>query len=256
MKDGKGSRNYSKTTLKVLFAFSGNQCAHPDCSEPIVASQTKYSDAKVIGHIAHIYAHSDGGPRSKPDLTEAERISPSNLLLLCPTHHGHVDGQHETYPATLLLDWKAKHERKYQNSLRVSITDLGYAELEVAARALMASDSVEPDGNTHTLPPKQKIEKNNLGVGTESLLKMGAAKSEEVQATLQKSAQLDAGFPDRLREGFVNRYNKLVSEGLKGDDLFLEMWTWAGGAGGDKIREAAGLCILTHLFIICDVFEK
>ena len=249
-------RSYSKTTLKVLFAFSGNQCAHPDCSQLIVANQTAYSDAKVIGQIAHIYAHSDGGPRSKQDLTDDERNSPGNLLLLCPTHHVHVDGQHETYPAEMLQDWKAKHERKYQTKLTSSISDLGYAELEVAARALMSNASVSAGGNTLTLPPKQKIEKNKLGPSTETLLTMGAAKSEEVGETLQKSAQLDPGFPERLREGFVDRYNKLIAQGAKGDDLFVEMWTWAGGTGKDKVREAAGLCILTHLFIICDVFEK
>ena len=73
---------------------------------------------------------------------------------------------------------------------------------------------------------------------------------------LLDAAQLDAGFPERLRNGFVIRYDALRAEVLEGDDLFLAMYEWSGGGGADKAREVAGLCILTHLFVICDVFEK
>jgi len=259
MADGKSlktSRNYSKATLKMLFAFSGNQCARPECSEPIVASATEFSDAKVIGQIAHIYAHSDGGPRSKPNLTEAERCAFKNLLLLCPTHHVTADSQYETYPADMLLDWKTRHERKYQAKLSSRVADVGFAELEIAARALMSASPIDGGGSLKMLPPKEKIEKNALGPSSEGLLKMGAAKSEEVEEVMRKAAQLDPGFPDRLRVGFLNRYSALFAEGYRGDDLFIEMYNWAAGSASDKIREASGLCILSHLFIICDIFEK
>lgn len=250
------SRNYSKTTLKMLFAFSGNQCARPDCEEPIVASATKFSPAAVIGQIAHIYAHSDGGPRSKPNLTEAERCAFENVLLLCPTHHVGVDTQFATFPEDLLLGWKATHERKFHGKLSRSIAEIGYAELEVAARALMSAAAIEPDGSLAMIAPKEKIQNNGLGPTSEGLLKMGAAKSQEVEEVLRKSSQLDPSFPDRLREGFTNQYSKLYAEGIRGDALFLEMYDWAAGDGKNKVREAAGLCVLTHLFIICDVFEK
>ena len=259
MADGdkpKTSRNYSNATLKMLFAFSGNQCAHPECNTAIVASATEFSDPKVIGQIAHIYAHSDGGPRSKQNLTESERCAFSNLLLLCPTHHVTADSQYETYPADMLLDWKTRHERKYQAKLSSSVADVGFAELEITARALMSPSTIDGGGSLKMIPPKEKIEKNALGPSSEGLLKMGAAKSEEVEEVMLKASQLDAGFPDRLRVGFVTRYAALFAEGHRGDELFLEMYNWAAGSGSDKVREASGLCILSHLFIICDVFEK
>jgi hypothetical protein len=85
---------------------------------------------------------------------------------------------------------------------------------------------------------------------------LGAAKANEVERVLLNAEQLDTGFPDRLRAGFVAKYENLRNEGLFGDDLFLAMYEWAGGGGIDKGREVSGLCILTHLFVICDVFEK
>jgi len=250
------TRKYTGTTLKMLFAFSGNQCAEPACVQPIVQSSDKYSKPAVIGHIAHIYAHSNGGPRSKPNMTQKERDSFENLLLLCPTHHAIVDKQETSYPAALLIDWKNKHEDKYAGKISSSLADVGMAELEIAARALMSSTPSTAQRSMQTIPPADKIVKNQLGVMSETLIRMGGAKADEVEEVIVKSSQLDAGFPERLRNGFVQQYEKHHKNGLRGDQLFQELYSWAGGSSGEVFRAAAGLCILSHLFIICDVFEK
>ena len=210
----------------------------------------------MLGQIAHIYAASDKGPRGKPGLTDAEKNHPDNLLLFCPTHHVVVDGQHQTYPATLLFQWKEAHERKFKEGLGATIKDVGFKELETTADALMNFGPAMPSGNLQQISPEKKIEKNKLGAISTMLLQMGAAKSFEVEQLLIKSAQLNTQFQDKLREGFVVKYNAFYESGLRADDLFLAMYDWAAGSGKKKEREAAGLCILSHLFIICDVFEK
>lgn len=248
-------RSYPPRTLKILFAFCGNRCAYPECTEPIIANATPYSEDLVVGHIAHIYAHSDKGPRGRPGMKEGQRNQTDNLMLFCPTHHAIVDGQHETYPAALLQTWKERHERRYRDGISTKLTDIGYAELEVAARALITAALI-PSGDYRIISPSDKIGKNELGAASAMLLTLGAAKSREVERMLLNAAQLDEGFPDRLRSGFVAKYQALTAEGLAGDDLFLGIYEWAGGALSDKAREVAGLCILAHLFVICDVFEK
>ena len=110
-------RYYSPKTLKVLFALSGNQCAHPECPNTLVESATEQSDAIITAHICHIYAVSVDGPRGKSGLTEKELNSPENLILLCRNHHAVIDGQHETYPAELLKKWKQRHEDKMRKVL-------------------------------------------------------------------------------------------------------------------------------------------
>lgn len=210
----------------------------------------------VIGQIAHIYAAIDGGPRGKPGLTEKERNLPDNLILLCPTHHVVVDQQHPTYPASLLIEWRSTHERKFQEVLGAQISDIGFNELELAARSLMSPQSDASIGSLKTIPPDEKIKKNGLGGRSKMLLTMGAANSAEVEQVLLKASQLDRDFADKLREGFVEKYRVFFEEGLRGDDLFMAIYAWAGGASRDKMREAGGLCILAHLFLICDVFEK
>jgi len=249
------ARSYSDKTLKLLFALCGNQCAHPDCAQPIIKAATLSSPDIVVGHISHIYAHSGKGPRGNPGMNEKQLRQADNLMLFCPTHHAIVDGQHETYPAVLLKQWKQQHERQYRENLSAKITDIGFAELEVAAKALLAPAAVG-NGDFNAIPPAAKIAKNKLGATSTMLLTLGAAKSREVERVLQSASQLDSQFPDRLRSGFVMKYQELRAEGFEGDDLFLAMYEWAGGGGDDKGREAAGLSILTHLFVICDVFEK
>ena len=254
--DRKSVRSYSDRTLKILFAMSMNQCAHPHCSQAVIQSKTSKSEAAVVGQIAHIYALSDDGPRGKSGLSDAERNQVENLILLCPTHHVVVDAQHESYPAAALLKWKSQHEMKFRDRVGGNLGDLGFLELETAARRLMADGPTTSTNSFQIVPPGQKIEKNGLGKTAELLLTMGAANSSQVESLLLQGTQLDSSFADRLREGFVVRYAQFVRDGLQGEVLFLAMYEWAGGPSKDKSREAAGLCILAHLFIICDVFEK
>ncbi len=252
----KFSRNYSKTTLKILFGMSGNECAEPSCSQRVIAASTAESDEAVIAQISHIYALSDDGPRGKKGLAEAERNHHSNLLLLCPTHHTVVDAQHETYPAQDLLRWKQTHERKFSDGLAAKVSDVGYSELEVAAKAVMATDASLNGSPSIPLPPAQKIHKNELGNRTAHLLKMGAAKSHDVELALRNAAQLDDLFPYRLSAGFRAKYDEFYADGKRGDDLFDALYVWAGGFNSDPVRQGAALCLLSHLFILCEVFES
>jgi len=79
-------RKYTQRTLKVLFALSGNQCAHPDCTNTLIEPATEHSNDHVAAQICHIYAISDDGPRGKSGLLEDELNSPENLVLMCSYH--------------------------------------------------------------------------------------------------------------------------------------------------------------------------
>jgi len=114
-------RSYSSKTLKVLFALSGNQCAHPECTNTLIEPATEQSDAHVSAHICHIYAISTDGPRGRSGLTQKELNAPDNLILLCSHHHGIVDGQHESYSADTLKEWKQAHEANMQKRLSVDL---------------------------------------------------------------------------------------------------------------------------------------
>lgn len=102
----------SAADLKILFALSGNVCAFPGCNRQLVEPATAHDDAAVIGHIAHIVGASRQGPRGAEALSDAQRASHINLLLLCRDHHAIVDAQPRTYSVQVLRQIKADHEAR------------------------------------------------------------------------------------------------------------------------------------------------
>lgn len=107
--------SYTAQTLKKLFALSGNVCAFPNCSAPIVDTDS----GVVVGDICHIKGKSEGGPRYDPSQTEDERNSYENLLLMCVAHNRIVDGRktRDQYPVERLQEFKRDHEAQYAGSV-------------------------------------------------------------------------------------------------------------------------------------------
>jgi hypothetical protein len=92
----------STATIKRLFAESGNRCAFPKCTSPIVEGKT------VVGKICHIRAREKGGPRFDANQTPAERHHYDNLILLCGRHHDVIDDDPDAYTVDHLQKMKSE----------------------------------------------------------------------------------------------------------------------------------------------------
>lgn len=107
--------SYTAPTLKKLFALSGNVCAFPGCTAPIIDDETGI----VVGEVCHIKGKSKNGPRYDENQTEAERNSYENLLVMCDPHNKIVD--HETtrdkYTVEVLRKMKEEHEAPFKRRL-------------------------------------------------------------------------------------------------------------------------------------------
>jgi hypothetical protein len=79
-------RNYSRLTIKKLYALSGNQCSFPECDVMFLNSDddTNYSN---ICHIEDANQDSHKADRFNPSLSLKNRAEYENLILLCPNHH-------------------------------------------------------------------------------------------------------------------------------------------------------------------------
>lgn len=96
--------------LRALFARSGNQCAFPGCTQPLINKKNKF-----IAQVCHIEAALEGGERYNPEGNDEHRRSYENLLILCYPHHVETDDVDE-YPVERLLQIKTKHEQMFLNS--------------------------------------------------------------------------------------------------------------------------------------------
>jgi hypothetical protein len=112
-------RNYTLPTIKILFA-EASQCAHPDCSEPLVYNER--GQATVVADIAHIRSESSEGPRHDPTFT-GDVNGPDNLLLLCGKHHRPVDRHESLYTVEELLQWKIVQREQAGGGIPFSETD-------------------------------------------------------------------------------------------------------------------------------------
>ena len=98
------ARNIKQNTIKRLYGLSGNVCANPDCHHKLSNGENHFSE------IAHICAAKPNGPRYVPNMTDEERRSIDNLILLCDSCNKLVDSDEKKYSISLLKEWKKKHE--------------------------------------------------------------------------------------------------------------------------------------------------
>lgn len=119
-------RYYKETTIKKLFALSGNKCAFTDCHRKIIEE-----NGEVFGEICHIEAASPKGPRYNDQQTNEERNGFENLVLLCPNHHKDTDDL-TVFTVPRLKEMKKDHESKYvQNQFQVSSEQLQKIMLDI-----------------------------------------------------------------------------------------------------------------------------
>jgi hypothetical protein len=93
----------------ALAALSGGLCYWPGCPEPII--QRVGAEMYFIGQRVHICGALLGSARYDPAMTDDERRSFPNLVVMCKPHHQLIDiNEPELYPAELLRRWKAQRE--------------------------------------------------------------------------------------------------------------------------------------------------
>lgn len=102
---------------KLLWARAGNQCAFPDCVQPLTEdlhdadSSTLRVQGVVLGEEAHIRSGQSDGPRYEAAYPVDSIDTYENLILLCPTHHTLVDkDKGRGFTTEQLLSIKSAHE--------------------------------------------------------------------------------------------------------------------------------------------------
>lgn len=115
-------REYRRSTIKSLFASSGNQCAFRNCKSPIVNVRTR----KILGQICHIRSGIPDGPRYDANYPERLVDSDQNLVLMCRPHHLKIDRHVEMFPPETLEELKSIRERNAHGAPELSDPEIDY----------------------------------------------------------------------------------------------------------------------------------
>jgi hypothetical protein len=109
----------SFATFRELCLKSGNLCAFPHCDALMMNEAGLF-----IGQLYHIEAAEPGGERFNPDMTNEERRSVSNLMLMCYPHHRESNDTTK-YTVSKLKRMKAAHERRFSRPDRAMREKVG-----------------------------------------------------------------------------------------------------------------------------------
>ncbi len=251
----RGRRRYTRPDLYLLWSRSGGLCGFPDCQVICVEPANDNDPSTTVGRIAHIEAHSDSGPRANPNLSQQERDSYDNLILLCATHHDLVDGQPNTYTVETLRDWKINQEERYRQFLAQAMPHVTFAELEAITNVLV-NDEEFPTSPITAIPPQDKFDQNGLTGQSILWFNMGLQQIRQVERYVETTGSVDRTFVTRLTSGFISHYQQQRAAGLQGDALFAEMFQFSTQGRTEFAYQSAGLAVLTYLFERCEVFER
>lgn len=236
-------------TTKILYANSAGLCCI--CQTSVVI-ETKNNGLQQIGEMAHISGENKGSARYDAMMTDEQRVSYDNLMLLCPNCHTTIDNAPESYSVESLKGYKQKHETYIKAQLFISAQNTSFAELEVLLNYVAANNSTTNEDLT-LMTPKEKIQLNSLE-SVSSYIDMGLLKSATVADYLNRHP--DPRFSKTIKNKFTSKYTELKESGMESVSIFFELWDFATNRSQDFALRAAGLAILTYLFEICEVFEK
>jgi hypothetical protein len=115
--------DFSPKTKELVAKRAAYICSKPDCrNQTLGPSEADPGRFIFLGEVAHITAAAKGGPRYDPNLTEEQRASPDNGILLCPTCAALVDKNGGVdYPVETLRRWKAEHEEWARQNLNQNV---------------------------------------------------------------------------------------------------------------------------------------
>lgn len=102
---------YKEKTIKKLFALSGNLCAFPDSSSPVIDKES----GSIVAEICHIKARNPEGARYDEFQSDEQRNAFENLVLMCGSHHKVIDDNPEKYTVELLQKIKNNHMLQHLN---------------------------------------------------------------------------------------------------------------------------------------------
>lgn len=172
-----------KEVLRELYIKSGNECAFPGCHNILVDEQGVF-----VGEVCHIEAALPGGERFNPHMTNEERRSYDNLMLMCPQHHVITDDVN-VYTVEKLKQMKRSHEAKYSGvigQMKNSVIDYGITPSVVRCCNCKRISNVLNFGLTdaenleHAAILNSLLEKlKDLPIGTRKLLGIMAMRSYE-----------------------------------------------------------------------------
>ena len=178
------------STIRALFAKSGNVCAFPGCPHELVTDDNLY-----VAEVCHIEAANPRGARYNPSSLNKDRRSYNNLMILCHAHHRRIDSDPKTYTVERLSQMKAEHELLVRDQVfeaNASVISQVEQSMESYWTALAKRQEKHP-------VPDLAVNVKPTASGAEVFSAL-SAQFQRMEALLEHYRQSDERAPEDLRE--------------------------------------------------------
>ena len=185
--------------------MSHNQCSFPGCNQPLVVPLTSDpSNYDVCGEVCHIIAARKHGPRPNVDATDEQLIQPSNLILMCKSHHHEIDKNPELYTADCLRKMKRDHETSVRpevvrtsRALDISLFSISGFPIEIINRRVVDETTelyeqsfyIEFDGVLKATDLYQQLRNGDLSIASANVRSESIAMIATVLERLKQHEQ-------------------------------------------------------------------
>lgn len=246
--------NISLPVQKALSMASGARCAICNC---MLYFRTGDNSVGVLAEQAHIRGEKEGSARYDATMSDSERQSYDNLLVVCNNCHKKIDSDISTYTVEKLTEIKKLHEEKIQSLIEKSINNVTCEELSITIKYLTSNSIGEISSDDYTLiQPRDKIVKNSLSNNISNNITIGLANFVLVRNYINNQNNIDFLFEQNLKNALISKYKELKAKNLTGNEIFVEMWEFAKANRNTNESSAAALSIVSYFFLECDIFEK
>lgn len=100
------------STVRALFAKSGNECSFPCCGQVLVDDRNLF-----VGEVCDLNAVKETEARYDVAKTDEELRAYDNLILLCHAHHVRIDSLAAEYPIHALRAMREQHEKSIEHKV-------------------------------------------------------------------------------------------------------------------------------------------
>jgi hypothetical protein len=189
----------SMSVIKSLFGASSNVCAYTGCEERL----TEKAWNAVNGEVAHICGARPNAQRYDPAMSDAERNSFDNLILLCPKHHALID---QLDPAGHTVD--NLREMKAESEVHSANSQASFAPSDLTRLALLLLGSLPTLPALSSARPQIVVRRSGkrvtmMNVGSVSATKIAISDSDpdlspvlfgDVPSSLPPQGRFDIGL--------------------------------------------------------------
>lgn len=216
MKCSRGEANPSAASRIRLFADSAGYCQNPSCAQHLFV-ETDKGEPIHFAEMAHIFAASDDGPRSNVNLTDAQRGSYDNLILLCANCHTTIDKAPEDYPDAMIKEWKRDRSERLADLFSVRAF-LSRGEVRAAIEPLLTANKVTFETYGPASDARFDLESDVPVAWRRKMLGSIIPNNKRALAILDKNRGLMSGQERTTLEAFRQHTDDLIARHLADSD--------------------------------------